>query len=162
MNRASPRARRCPMSDRTVDVWGPRTPHARGTDWPTRVDQKLADGVTEADVDRWVQSACVLCSNGCACDIAVTDGRMVGIRGRAIDRVNHGRLGPKGLFGSIPGMTSRERLTRPMVRVDGELVETDWDTAMSRIVDRSKALLAEKGPLSHGFYTSGQLFLEEY
>jgi anaerobic selenocysteine-containing dehydrogenase len=29
-------------------------------------------------------------------------------------------------------------------------------------VEASKRLLAEKGPLSHGFYTSGQLFLEEY
>ncbi len=33
---------------------------------------------------------------------------------------------------------------------------------MGRIVDRSKELLDKKGPLSHGFYTSGQLFLEEY
>ena len=30
------------------------------------------------------------------CDIAVRDGRMVGIRGRGVDIVNHGRLGPKG------------------------------------------------------------------
>ncbi|MBA8803302.1 anaerobic selenocysteine-containing dehydrogenase [Nocardioides ginsengisegetis] len=41
-------------------------------------------------------------------------------------------------------------------------METDWETAMGRIVEVSKGLLAEKGPLSHGFYTSGQLFLEEY
>lgn len=150
------------MVDRIADIWGERTPFARGEHWPVRVDQKLADGLVEADVDRWVQSACVLCSNGCACDIAVKDDQMVGIRGRAIDRVNHGRLGPKGLFGSVQGMRSRDRLTRPMVRVDGHLVETDWDTAMSRIVERSKQLLAQKGPLSHGFYTSGQLFLEEY
>ena len=33
---------------------------------------------------------------------------------------------------------------------------------MGRIVEVSKRLLDEKGPLSHGFYTSGQLFLEEY
>jgi hypothetical protein len=32
-------------------------------------------------------------------DIAVTDGRMVGVRGRADDRINHGRLGPKDLYG---------------------------------------------------------------
>ena len=125
------------MTDRIADIWGERTPFARGEHWPVRVDQKLADGVLETDIDRWVQSACVLCSNGCACDIAVKDERMVGIRGRAVDRVNHGRLGPKGLFGSIPGLNSRERLTRPMIRIDGRLVETDWDTAMSRIVERS-------------------------
>ncbi|WP_344933444.1 hypothetical protein [Actinoplanes nipponensis] len=30
-------------------------------------------------MDRWVPSACLLCSNGCGCDIAVKDGRMVGV-----------------------------------------------------------------------------------
>jgi anaerobic selenocysteine-containing dehydrogenase len=148
--------------DRIGDVHGLRTPHARGTVWPARVDQFLDEGLAEADVDHWVQSACLLCSNGCGADIAVKDGRMVGIRGRAGDTVNHGRLGPKGLYGSTPWASSPDRLTRPMIREDGRLVNTDWETAMGRVVTRSKRLLAEKGPLSHGFYTSGQLFLEEY
>ena len=150
------------MTDRIAEVWGTRTPYARGELWPVRVDQVLAPGIKESDVDRWVQSACVLCSNGCACDIAVRDGRMVGVRGRAVDVVNHGRLGPKGLFGSWQGMSGRDRLTRPLVRADGRLVESDWDTAMGRVVERSRRLLDEHGPLSHGFYTTGQLFLEEY
>lgn len=150
------------MSDRTVDVWGPRTPHARGSPWPPRVDQHLDAGLTGDDVDRWVRSACVLCSNGCGCDIAVKDGRMVGVRGRTADRVNHGRLGPKGLYGSTPWASSPDRLTRPLVREEGRLVETDWETALGRVVETSQRLLAEQGPLSHGFYTSGQLFLEEY
>ncbi|MFC3898459.1 molybdopterin oxidoreductase family protein [Lentzea rhizosphaerae] len=149
------------MVDRIADVWGPRTPHERETNWPVRVDQQLADGLGESDVDRWVQSACVLCSNGCGCDIAVKDGRIVGVRGRADDLVNHGRLGPKGLHGSWQAH-HKDRLTRPLIRRGGELVETDWDTAMGEVVHRSQQLLAEAGPLSHGFYTSGQLFLEEY
>ncbi|HUQ62005.1 nitrate reductase [Lentzea sp.] len=147
--------------DRIADVWGPRTPHGRGTTWPVRVDRQLADGVGESDVDRWVQSACVLCSNGCGCDIAVKDGRIVGVRGRASDIVNRGRLGPKGLYGSWQAH-GKERLTEPLIRRNGELVETDWDTAMSAVVHRSQQSLNEIGPLSHGFYTSGQLFLEEY
>jgi anaerobic selenocysteine-containing dehydrogenase len=148
--------------DRIADIWGTRTPYARDGRWPVRVDQALDAAVAEDEVDRWVQSACVLCSNGCACDIAVKDGAMVGIRGRAADLVNHGRLGPKGLFGSLQGMTNGERLKRPMIREAGKLTECDWDTAMARVVGRSRALLRERGPLSHGFYTSGQLFLEEY
>jgi anaerobic selenocysteine-containing dehydrogenase len=48
------------------------------------------------------------------------------------------------------------------VRENGELVEASWDEAMERIVERSKRQLEEKGPLSFGFYTTGQLFLEEY
>ena len=150
------------MIDRIAEIWGTRTPYAQGERWPVRVDSVLAEGVAEQDVDRWVQSACVLCSNGCGTDIAVKDGRMVGVRGRSVDIVNHGRLGPKGLFGSWQGVASGDRLTRPLIREGDRLVETDWDTAMGWIVERSRALLAEKGPLSHGFYTSGQLFLEEY
>ncbi|HST81454.1 MAG TPA: molybdopterin oxidoreductase family protein [Kineosporiaceae bacterium] len=150
------------MSDRIVDIWGERTPHRRGTAWATRVDLHLEAGIGPDDVDRWVPSACVLCSNGCGCDIAVKDGRMVGVRGRATDAINRGRMGPKGLYGSTPWASSTDRLTRPLMREGGRLVETDWDTAMGRIVAVSKRLLAEKGPLSHGFYTSGQLFLEEY
>ena len=33
---------------------------------------------------------------------------------------------------------------------------------MGRIVASSQRCWTSKGPLSHGFYTSGQLFLEEY
>ena len=150
------------MTDRIADIWGERTPHSKGTVWPARVDLHLEDGVREEDVDRWVQSACVLCSNGCGCDIAVKDGRMVGIRGRATDVVNHGRMGPKGLYGSTPWASSPDRLTRPLIREGGRLVETDWDTAMGRIVEVSQRLLAENGPLTHGFYTTGQMFIEEY
>lgn len=121
----------------------------------------LADGVEEQDVEKWVQSASILHSNGDAMDIAVKDGRIVGVRGRACDRVNHGRLGPKDLFG-WQANASPDRLTVPLIRVGGRLVETDWDTAMNRVVERSKRLLTEQGPSALGFYTSGQLFLEEY
>jgi anaerobic selenocysteine-containing dehydrogenase len=148
--------------DRIHDVWGPRTPHARDAEWPVRVDLHLDDGLTEGDVDRWVRSACVLCSNGCGCEIAVKDGRMVGVRGTATDAVNHGRLGPKGLYGSTPWATNPDRLTTPLVRENGALREANWDDAMGRIVAKSKDVLDRKGPLGVGFYTSGQLFLEEY
>jgi len=38
-------------------------------------------------------------SNGDGLDIAVDDGRIVGVRGRVTDRVNHGRLDPKDCSG---------------------------------------------------------------
>ncbi|WP_128977727.1 molybdopterin oxidoreductase family protein [Streptomyces roseicoloratus] len=147
--------------DRIARPWGSRTPYDRGRPWPARVDTYLADGVAPESVDRWVQAASILHSDGDAMDIAVKEGRIVGVRGRAVDRVNHGRLGPKDLFG-WQANAARDRLTRPLVRVDGRLVETDWETAMERIVARSRQLLEERGPGAIGFYTSGQLFLEEY
>ncbi|MFF8772094.1 molybdopterin oxidoreductase family protein [Kitasatospora sp. NPDC015120] len=147
-------------TDRIADPWGGRTPYPPGAPWPTRIDTHLAAGLTPADVDRWAQSASLLHSNGDAMDIAVKDGRIVGVRGRADDRVNRGRLGPKDLFG-WQANASHDRLARPLVRTGGHLVESDWDTAMDRIVARTRELLRERGPGAIGFYTTGQLFLEE-
>jgi predicted molibdopterin-dependent oxidoreductase YjgC len=82
----------------------------------------------------------VLCSTGCALDIGVKDGRIVGVRGRKEDRVNRGRFGPKGLHGWVANH-SEQRLTRPLIRRDGKLVEASWDEAMGLIVRRSKELI---------------------
>ena len=103
----------------------------------------------------------MLHSNGDAIDIAVKDGQIAGVRGRAVDRVNRGRIDVKDLFG-WQANASVERLTVPLIRSGGRLAATDWDTAMKRIVEHSQKLLTESGPDTIGFYTSGQLFLEEY
>jgi anaerobic selenocysteine-containing dehydrogenase len=83
------------------------------------------------------------------------------VRGRPDDRVNHGRLGPKGLHGWEANAAS-DRLTDPLIRDRGELRPAIWDEAMQLVVERSRQVLTEHGPLGLGFYTSGQLFLEDY
>ena len=113
--------------DSIQDVWGRRTPYRGAGRWPLRVDQH----VTERP-DDWVQSCCVLCSVGCALDIGVKGGRIVGVRGRGADRVNRGRLGPKGLHG-WQANHSPDRLTRPLVRQGGRLREASWDEAMALV-----------------------------
>src|SRR3954470_20243871 len=148
----------CADMDRIVDPWGERTPIPAGGDWPERVDEHLAPG---AQPERWVQTASVLHSDGDAFDLAVQDGRIVGVRGRAEDRVNRGRLGPKDLFG-WQAAQSPDRLTEPLLRREGALVESDWETAMDLVAGRARELLETRGPSSIGFYTTGQLFLEEY
>jgi hypothetical protein len=80
-------------ADRVAHPWGERTPYAAGEPWPTRVDMHLEPGVAEADVERWVPSASILHSNGDGQDIAVKDGRIVGVRGQARDRVTTGGSG---------------------------------------------------------------------
>lgn len=121
-----------------------------------RVDQ-----CTSEEPDSWVQSACVLCSNGCGIDIGVKNGRIVGVRGRKEDLVNLGRMGPKGLHGWVAN-NSRDRLTKPLIRKNGKLEKASWDEAMNLIVQRSKEIIEKYTSLGIGFYTSGQLFLEEY
>lgn len=155
-------ASQCPTSDfiqdrnSIEDIWGPRIGY-KG-DWPERIDYRLSD----PNPDRWVQSACVLCSNGCGLDIAVKDDKIVGVRGRGVDRVNRGRLGPKGLNG-WEANHSKDRLTVPLIRREnGKLEEGTWDEAMELIVNKSKQVQKEMTSHGIGFYTSGQLFMEEY
>src|SRR4051812_46044146 len=145
-----------PMQSRqsVSDIWGPRTPHFQK--WPARIDQNTKD-----DPERWVQSTCLLCSTGCAVDIGVRDGHMVGVRGREADRVNRGRLGPKGLYG-WQANHHPDRLKRPLVRMNGELREATWDEALERVVEKLKDTREKYTPGAIGFYNSGQLLLEEY
>lgn len=137
-----------------ADIWGPRTPY-RGQ-WPVRIDEHRSD-----IPERWIPSACLLCSFGCGIDIGVKDGRIVGVRGRGTDRVNHGRLGPKGLHGWTANH-SADRLTMPLIRRQGDLEPATWEEAMDLIVRRSKELIERHTANSIAFYTSGQLYLEEY
>jgi ferredoxin-nitrate reductase len=125
-----------PSHPRIDNPWGERTPFGRGAEWPDEVG--------------WFTSASLLHSNGDGMDIAAKDGRIVGVRGDPRCRVNRGRLGPKDLF-AWQANSSPDRLKRPLVREGDELRESDWDTAMGRIVARSKELLSEAGPDAFGF-----------
>jgi ferredoxin-nitrate reductase len=139
-----------------ADTWGKRTPYFEN--WPERVDERTLE-----EPERWVQSACVLCSNGCGMDIGVKSGRIVGVRGRVEDRVNRGRLGPKGLYG-WEANAARDRLRVPLMRdpITGRLRDASWDEAMNAIVSQTQGLIEKYTSGSIAFYTSGQLFLEEY
>src|SRR3569832_1097830 len=140
--------------DSISDIRGPRTGY-HGC-WPQRVDTHTVEEPAE-----WVQSACVLSSNGCGMDIGVKEGRIVGVRGRAVDSVNHGRLGPKGLHGRQANH-SADRLTTRLIRRDGRLQPASWDEAMSLVVRRSREAIQHYSASASGFYSTGQLFIEEY
>jgi ferredoxin-nitrate reductase len=103
------------VASRIQNPWGARTPFGPGEEWPQRVDCQLAEGVPEQQVERWVRSASLLHSNGDAMDIAVKDGRIVGVRGRAGDRVNRGRLDPKDL--ALKWLSTRMKQAAPQALV---------------------------------------------
>jgi ferredoxin-nitrate reductase len=140
--------------DSIDDIWGPRTPYEGA--WPERLDSNV-----HQQPEKWVQSACVFCSNGCGVDIGVKDGRIVGVRGRGDDRVNRGRLGPKGLHGWVANH-SRERLLHPLIRRHGKLEKATWDEAMDLLAGKTREVMKKHNEHAIGIYNSGQLFLEEY
>jgi anaerobic selenocysteine-containing dehydrogenase len=142
------------------DVWGERTPYDGPGEWLPRVDEHFSE-----TPERWVQSACVLCTNGCGLEIGVKDNHIVGVRGRADDPVNRGRLGPKGLHGWVAN-SSADRLTQPLIRTgrkgDGAFRTASWDEALDVIVSRCTDVRQQFTSGAIGFYTSGQLFIEDY
>ena len=140
--------------DSVEDIWGSRTGY-KG-EWPSRIDVQY-----DEEPEKWVQSACVMCSNGCGMDIGVKNGKIVGVRGREVDRVNKGRLGPKGMT-AWKSLTHPDRLKYPMIRKNGKLERSTWDEAMNLIVEKTKDVQTRLTNHGIGFYTSGQLFLEEY
>jgi predicted molibdopterin-dependent oxidoreductase YjgC len=54
------------------------------------------------------------------------------VRGREVDRVNHGRLGPKGLHG-WQANHHPDRLTRPLIKDGDSFREASWDEAMELV-----------------------------
>ena len=146
--------------DSIHDIWGQQTPYVGEGQWPARVDER-----TTEQPERWVQSCCVLCTNGCGLDIGVKDGKIVGVRGRADDRVSRGRLGPKGL-NAWEANDSPDRLKRPLIREGkkpgGSFREASWDEAMDMVVRRCREVRERYTSGAIGFYNSGQLFIEDY
>ena len=111
--------------------------------------------------DKWVHSACILCSNGCGMDIAVKDGKIVGVRGNPDHPVNFGHLGPKGEHACVANNT-RKRGTAPMIRRSKEeaLKPVSWDEALDFFIERFKQAWMQ-GHQNLACYSSGQLTVEE-
>jgi hypothetical protein len=59
-------------------------------------------------------------------------------------------------------LNHRDRLKYPLIRRNGKLERASWDEAMSLIVDKTQEIRARLTNHGVGFYTSGQLFLEDY
>jgi anaerobic selenocysteine-containing dehydrogenase len=116
----------------------------------------------EGEPDRWVHSACLLCSNGCGLDIAVKDERIVGVRGIVEHPVNFGHLGPKGENAWVANSSSRRGMTPMIRRTKGAALEpVQWDEALDFFVKNFKAAW-DQGHENLACYNSGQLTIEEF
>ena len=56
----------------------------------------------------------------------------------------------------------KDRLRFPLIRRQGRLQRASWEEAMSLVVEKTKEVQKRLTNHGIGFYTSGQLFLEEY
>lgn len=94
---------------------------------------------------------CPLCEATCGLTLAIDGGTVTGARGDRDDVFSHGYLCPKGA--SLPELDNDpDRLTAPLVRRDGELVEVSWAEAFAAVAEGLGAVLAEHGGQSVAVY----------
>src|SRR4051812_8440557 len=94
---------------------------------------------------------CPLCEATCGLTLTISDGRVTGARGDREDVFSKGFICPKGAsFAELDN--DPDRLTRPLVRRDGQLTEATWDEAYAVIADRLGGVVRDHGGASVGVY----------
>ncbi len=79
-----------------------------------------------------VKTVCPYCGTGCGLELYVKDNTIVRVKGDGSSPVNRGQTCVKGHFG-LDFLQSPERLTKPLIRKNGELVESSWEEALDLV-----------------------------
>jgi len=108
------------------------------TDIVNEVDIEVRKELVEPNVDpqdfvipgveMYYASTCRQCPAGCGLHARIREGRVLKLEGNPATDLNHGRLCPMGQAG-LQAHYNPDRLTKPMVRKAGKLVEVAWDEA---------------------------------
>ncbi len=84
---------------------------------------------------RRVETVCPYCGVGCGLQLQLRGSRVIGAEGDRESPVSHGSLCVKGRFG-MDFIHHPDRLARPLVRKEGQLVETGWEEALEIVSSR--------------------------
>ena len=103
----------------------------------------------------WRKTACNICYVNCGVEVLVDQGRITKVRGDRDNPKSQGYLCNKA--GRIPYYAHhKDRLTSPLRRrADGGFDEIDWDTAISEIAAKVRALVERHGGKSLALYGGG-------
>jgi len=106
-----------------------------------------------------VQTTCSYCGVGCQLDLWVHEDRIVNVTGS--DAIpNSGSTCVKGRFGHNY-IQAPDRLTRPLVKRDGDFVEVTWDEAVDEVASRLNAIKSTHGADAIGGLSSATCTNEE-
>jgi formate dehydrogenase alpha subunit len=86
---------------------------------------------------KYVQTTCPYCGTGCTFNLVVKDGKVVGTAPYHRTPVNEGKVCPKGTY-AHEFVNREDRLTKPLIKKNGEFVEASWDEAYELIASKFK------------------------
>lgn len=111
------------------------------------------------DIDQKTRTTCIYCGVGCQIDLNVKDNQVVRVD-PVVDAVNKGLLCVKGKF-VYNFIHHKDRLTVPLIRKDGELVESTWDEAYDYIVHKIKEVKKNYGSDGFAGFSSAKCTTED-
>ncbi|TFG45392.1 MAG: formate dehydrogenase subunit alpha, partial [Dehalococcoidia bacterium] len=83
-----------------------------------------------------VSTICPYCGVGCGLKLETRNGRIVGVSGDESNPVSKGRLCVKGRYGVKDFVHHPERLNKPLIKTNGEFIETEWDEALEYVCSK--------------------------
>ena len=98
---------------------------------------------------------CGFCGVGCGLSIAVEDGIITKVTGDKNNPSSKGEACIKGREGWRHVYSDR-RLTRPLIRKNGELVPASWDEALDLVANRFMEIKSEYGEDAFGVFSSSR------
>lgn len=107
-----------------------------------------------------VRTTCPYCGCGCNFDLNVKDGKVIGVTTAEDNPVNGRHLCVKGRFG-YDFIHSPERLTTPLIRKNGELVEATWEEALQLVAEKFTEIKQKHGSDAFGVLTSARCTNED-
>lgn len=111
------------------------------------------------DVDKIVRTTCIYCGVGCQIDLNVKDNKVVRID-PVEDAVNKGLLCVKGKF-AYHFIEHPDRLTKPLIRKNGTLVESSWEEAFELVVSKIKDTKSKYGSEAFAGLSSAKCTTED-
>jgi len=119
---------------------------ANGVDWVDSVCESCGECVSRcptgalADKQRKqplekVKTTCTFCGTGCSMFLGVRGNEIVSVSADRTSPVNEGRLCVKGRYG-FNFVNSPKRLTKPLIKRNGEFEEATWDEALDLVAKK--------------------------
>jgi predicted molibdopterin-dependent oxidoreductase YjgC len=118
-------------------------------------DTATVDGRVEANGAREVDTICGFCGVGCGLTVTVEDGVITKVTGQEDNPSSKGEACIKGREG-WRHIYSGRRLTRPLIRKDGELVPASWEEALDLVANRFMEIKSEHGSDAFGIFSSSR------
>ena len=107
-----------------------------------------------------VLTTCPYCGCGCSFYLQVLDGELVGVLPCKSHPVSQGKLCIKG-WNAHEFVISKDRLTKPLIKRNGNFTEASWDEALDTVAKKLKGYKENYGSDSIAVLSSAKCTNEE-